>query len=81
MRTTRIGAVTGSVSTTTKQQINAKIEVMVAAGQTDGLSSDSIVDNMSYWERNWTTLADAQEWIDFSATWDTPPVTAEILPI
>jgi hypothetical protein len=36
---------------------------------------------MSYWERNWTTLADAQEWIDFSATWDTPPVTAEILPI
>ena len=80
MRTTKVGTITGSASPLARQQINTKIEAMVEAGQTDGNYTDSVVDTMTYYERNWTTLADAQEWINFMPTLDTPPASAVILP-
>jgi flagellar biosynthesis regulator FlaF len=78
--TTKVGMITGTASALTLEQINTKIAAMVAAGQTNGNYTDSVVDTITYYERIWTTLPDAQEWIDFVATLDTPPQSAVILP-
>jgi hypothetical protein len=54
--------------------------VTVFSTNGNGTYTDSVVDTITYYERIWTTLADAQEWINFVPTLDTPPASAVILP-
>lgn len=71
---------TSPVATSTIDALDAKVNSMVAAGQTDGIkvsTENSPVLGELTVDRTWVDTAAAQEWIDFLQPFN--PVSVEII--
>lgn len=80
MTTTTKGVWTVPIATITIDALYAKIDSMVAAGQTDGIkvsTENSPVLGELTVDRTWVDTAAAQEWIDFLQPFN--PVSVEII--